>query len=148
MPWTNKRYPDSMKYLPKAVREKAIEIANALLEEKQMEEGTAIATAISRSKDWAVNHGLSIESTNPESKITDLKIHGEDRYVIPYDDRKWAIRNEGDKVIEAIFETKAEAVKEARMRAKAVNGAMTIQKRDGKIEKRVSYNPNRRKRKI
>ena len=56
MPWTKKDYPDSMKNLPEAVRNKAIEIANVLLEEKNMEEGIAIATAISRAKDWAANH--------------------------------------------------------------------------------------------
>jgi uncharacterized protein YdaT len=32
MPWTAQRYPSSMKNLPPIVREKAIEIANALLE--------------------------------------------------------------------------------------------------------------------
>jgi uncharacterized protein YdaT len=34
MPWTKTDYPNSMKNLPTAVRNKAIEIANALLEEK------------------------------------------------------------------------------------------------------------------
>jgi len=33
MPWTLDRYPPSMKNLPAIVREKAIVIANALLEE-------------------------------------------------------------------------------------------------------------------
>ena len=39
MPWTKKDFPNSMKNLPEAVRNKAIEIANALLEEKNMDEG-------------------------------------------------------------------------------------------------------------
>ena len=56
MPWTKDNYPDSMKSLPEDVRDKAIEIANALLEERKMEEGFAIATAISRAKEWAANH--------------------------------------------------------------------------------------------
>jgi uncharacterized protein YdaT len=33
MPWTSERYPKSMQNLPDAVREKAIDIANTLLEE-------------------------------------------------------------------------------------------------------------------
>jgi uncharacterized protein YdaT len=41
-----------MKNLPDEVRNKAIEIANALLEERNMGEGIAIATATSRAKDW------------------------------------------------------------------------------------------------
>jgi uncharacterized protein YdaT len=53
MPWTKTNYPNSMKNLPAAVRSKAIEIGNALLGEGKMEEGIAIATAISRAKDWA-----------------------------------------------------------------------------------------------
>ncbi len=72
MPWTKANYPASMKHLPSEVRHKAIEIGNALLEERKMEEGIAIATAISRAKDWAAEHGKKIENTKT-SKITDVK---------------------------------------------------------------------------
>jgi uncharacterized protein YdaT len=41
-----------MKHLPQFVREKAIEIANALLEEG-MDEGKAIRIAIAKAKEWA-----------------------------------------------------------------------------------------------
>lgn len=83
MPWTKTNCPNSMKNLPAAVRNKAIEIANALLKERHMDEGIAIATAISRAKDVAAEHVQKID--NPEkSKITDVKVHGQDRIVIPY----------------------------------------------------------------
>ncbi|PZX93249.1 hypothetical protein DOS84_10285 [Flavobacterium aquariorum] len=62
MPWTKTDYPNSMKNLPAAVRNKAIEIANALLEERNMDEGILIATAISKAKKWAVKHGLNVDS--------------------------------------------------------------------------------------
>ena len=52
MPWSNERYPRSMKNLSETVREKAIEIANALLEEG-VEEGKAIRIAIAKAKEWA-----------------------------------------------------------------------------------------------
>jgi uncharacterized protein YdaT len=52
MPWTAQRYPASMSHLPRAVRAKAIEIANALLAEG-MEEGKAIRIAIAKAKEWA-----------------------------------------------------------------------------------------------
>ena len=52
MPWTTDRYPVSMKRLPPTVREKAIEIANALLEEGY-DEGRAIRIAIAKAKEWA-----------------------------------------------------------------------------------------------
>lgn len=57
MPWTAQRYPSSMKNLPPMVREKAIEIANALLEEGHPE-GRAIRIAIARAREWAERRGL------------------------------------------------------------------------------------------
>ena len=58
MPWTSNYFPASMRRLSPAIREKAIEIANALLEEG-MDEGTAIRIAISKAKEWARRHGLA-----------------------------------------------------------------------------------------
>ena len=49
MPWTKSDYPDSMKNLDAATRNKAIEIANKLLKEGY-EEGRAIAIAIAIAK--------------------------------------------------------------------------------------------------
>jgi uncharacterized protein YdaT len=54
MPWDETHYPVSMKNLPEDVRRKAIEIANALLEEGS-DEGRAIATGTSRAEKWAQN---------------------------------------------------------------------------------------------
>jgi len=140
MPWTKNDYPVSMKNLPAEVRNKAVEIANALLEERHMDEGIAIATAISRAKDWAAEHGKKTD--NPEkSKITDVKKHGQDRIVIPYN-KEWAIKVEGRKKVEKTFHTKKEAINQARQEAKEVNGSLTIQLRTGRVEKRISYNPN------
>jgi uncharacterized protein YdaT len=56
MPWTSERFPPSMRHLPPLVREKAIEIANALLAEG-MDEGMAIRIAIAKAKEWASAHG-------------------------------------------------------------------------------------------
>ena len=55
MPWNENYFPSSMKHLPPLVREKAIEIANALLAEG-MEEGKAIRVAIAKAKQWARVH--------------------------------------------------------------------------------------------
>lgn len=52
MPWTVERYPASMRRLPPWVRNKAIEIANALLDEG-MDEGKAIRIAIAKAREWA-----------------------------------------------------------------------------------------------
>ncbi|AOJ56988.1 hypothetical protein AQ477_11085 [Burkholderia thailandensis] len=52
MPWTVDRYPASMRNLAPWVRDKAIEIANALLREG-VSEGGAIRIAIAQAKRWA-----------------------------------------------------------------------------------------------
>ena len=52
MPWNESYYPASMKNLPPAVRAKAIEIANALLEAGRPE-GQAIRIGIAQAERWA-----------------------------------------------------------------------------------------------
>lgn len=54
MPWTKYNYPQSLKNLSNTTRNKAIEIANALLRDK-MEEGKAIAIATAQAEEWAKN---------------------------------------------------------------------------------------------
>ncbi len=56
------RYPAAMRHLSEAAREKAIEIANALLDEG-MDEGLAIRIAIARAKDWARGRGLPVRDS-------------------------------------------------------------------------------------
>jgi len=58
MPWSESYYPPAMAHLDPVVRSKAIEIANALLEEGH-DEGFAIRVGIARAKEWARRHGLS-----------------------------------------------------------------------------------------
>ena len=57
MPWDESYYPVAMRRLDPVVRSKAIEIANALLEEGH-DEGFAIRVAIARAKEWAFRHGV------------------------------------------------------------------------------------------
>ena len=57
MPWNNDYYPRAMQHLPALVRAKAIEIANALLEEGY-DEGMAIRIAIAKAREWARGRGL------------------------------------------------------------------------------------------
>lgn len=146
MPWNKTNYPNSMKNLPVKVRNKAIEIANALLDERSMEEGILIATAISRAKDWAANRGL--ETTTDKSRSTDVKQHGEDRYVIPHEEKEWAVKKEATKKVEKTFRNKSEAIKLAKEKAQKAKSGVTIQRRTGKVEKRISYNPKNKASKI
>ncbi|AOC89960.1 uncharacterized protein BARD7_00455 [Bacillus amyloliquefaciens] len=54
MPWSMKDYPQSLKNLEEPVRKKAIEIANAMIDEGY-EEGRAIPIATSQAKEWKEN---------------------------------------------------------------------------------------------
>ena len=63
MPWTKEDYPESMKNLSPEVRDKAIEIGNALMEEGKYDEGRAISIAIARAREWAENRGETAGQT-------------------------------------------------------------------------------------
>jgi uncharacterized protein YdaT len=51
MPWYNGNYPPSYKNQPLKLRNKAVEIANALLQEG-VSEGVAIATGLKRAREF------------------------------------------------------------------------------------------------
>ncbi|HEX7953580.1 MAG TPA: hypothetical protein VF523_10985, partial [Burkholderiales bacterium] len=57
MPWTRDHFPAAMRNLDPEVRDKAVEIANALLREGH-DEGFAIRVAIARAADWGRLHAL------------------------------------------------------------------------------------------
>ncbi|GEM44695.1 DUF2188 domain-containing protein [Deinococcus cellulosilyticus] len=59
MPWNSENYPQSLKNFNPEVRSKAVEIANALLEEGH-DEGSAIAIATDRAEEWAKNRDIPI----------------------------------------------------------------------------------------
>lgn len=61
MPWTPTRYPPAMRRLPLPVRLKAIEIANALLDEGH-DEGRAIRIGIAKAKEWASRHAGELKT--------------------------------------------------------------------------------------
>lgn len=67
MPWTKNDYPVSLKNFMAPVRNKAIEIANALLDEGSGED-RAIAIATAKAEEWATNRGIKIRKANaPEN---------------------------------------------------------------------------------
>ncbi|WP_168118848.1 DUF2188 domain-containing protein [Paenibacillus sp. HB172176] len=65
MPWTKDDYPDSLKNFMAPIRYKAIEIANALLEDGY-EEGRAISIATEQAKEWGENRDKKIRKDSAE----------------------------------------------------------------------------------
>lgn len=136
MPWTKNDFPDSLKNLNTKVRNKAIEIANTLVDDENMEEGRAIAIATSRAKDWAINRGSQSGKDNSD---TDPKTHGMDQYVTP---RKngWAVKSEHAERASKVLDNKQEAVKYATGIAKKHHSQLIIKGEDGRIQEKRSYN--------
>jgi uncharacterized protein YdaT len=62
MPWHNGDYPPSYKNQPAELREKAVEIANALLQDGA-EEAIAIATGLRQARELLENHKEKPEKT-------------------------------------------------------------------------------------
>ncbi|GEP92007.1 hypothetical protein SAMN05660909_04162 [Chitinophaga terrae (ex Kim and Jung 2007)] len=67
MPWYNGDYPPSYKNQPVRLRNKAVEIANALLEEG-VEEGIAIATGLKRAREYFAGKEKNAGKTSGKSK--------------------------------------------------------------------------------
>ncbi len=67
MPWSKTDFPNAMKNLPQIVRNKAIQIANALLFKTKLAKGILIATAISHAKKWANRRGLTSKKYQEKS---------------------------------------------------------------------------------
>jgi uncharacterized protein YdaT len=59
MPWTKEEYPPSLKFFMAPVRNKAIEIANALLYQGN-DEGRSLAIATKKAEEWAEKRGTKI----------------------------------------------------------------------------------------
>ena len=63
MPWYQGNYPPSYNNQPAELREKAVEIANALLQEG-VEEGIAIATGLKQARELLENHREKLKTEN------------------------------------------------------------------------------------
>jgi len=67
MPWSEDNYPQSMKNLKKAIRSKAIEIANAL-KDKGYSDQRAISIATEKAEQWYKDHHVTSDSPSPFKK--------------------------------------------------------------------------------
>lgn len=114
MPWSENDYPDSMKNLPDDVRNKAIEIANALLEEKYSE-GRAIAIGIAQARKNIVG-----EDGRPEYHIEPTGTE----WVFKKKDGKTAIMREN---------TKEDLLGKAKDYVYEHGGTLVIHKADGSV---------------
>lgn len=121
MPWTKSDYPDSMKNLNEYTRLKAIDIANAMVEDGY-EEKRAIPIAINQAKEWYEDASNKEKSDLKEKDITDHKkdenssvgLKDED-VIVEYseEDKSWRVISKGAKRADSLHSAKKEAVKRA-----------------------------------
>ena len=123
MPWTKKDYPSSFKNFNSKTRNKAIEIANALVDEEGYEEGRAIAIATQKAKEWA-------------SDRESLKKNGKDQHVV-FKDGLWKVEKEGKEKASYTFDRKEDALEKAKEIASNQNVQVVVHKKDGKIEGKI-----------
>jgi hypothetical protein len=123
MPWNLDDYPASMKNLDSPVREKAIDIANALLKEGY-EDSRAIPIAISQAKKWA---------ENGSTKDSERTIH-----VTPHP-HGWAIRRVNGERASFVFDSRDEARDKAMQMGEDEGVAVVIHGADGRILDHMSF---------
>lgn len=134
MPWNKNDYPASMKNLPDKQRDKAIEIANSLLEDGYEEE-RAIPIAISTSEKWADNRASIPSSKEMKQSKGHKKETSEALYHILPNKEEWIIRKTGSKRQSFSFDTKQEALDKAKYILKNTPSRFIVHKKDGSFEK-------------
>ncbi|NGZ74134.1 DUF2188 domain-containing protein [Saccharibacillus alkalitolerans] len=139
MPWNKNDYPQSMKNLDERVRDKAIEIANALLDEGY-EEGRAIAIATSKAEEWDENHpdrgGKSKKDDDGSRGRSGSESKSSARHplhVVSHEDG-WAVKEEGTDKPLSTHSRKDEAVKAANDSASDDGVHVYVHDKDGKIQ--------------
>lgn len=148
MPWNMKDYPSSLKNEAYAVRKKAIDIANAMVDEGY-DESRAIPIATKQAKTWY--NDASKDEINAFVRQADPTEHDDENeyesrpemldkneHVVPHQDG-WAVKSQDAEQPSDIFTTKDEAVNRAKEIAKNKGSHLIIHKQDGTIEEQRSY---------
>jgi uncharacterized protein YdaT len=128
MPWTRDNYPNTFKNMSAPVRDKAIEIANELL--NQYDEGRAIRIATAQAKEWARRRDMEIWSNGNQPT-------GRDQHVVPHE-RGWAVRAEGAGQATNVFSSKDEATERAREIARNQDSHVVLHAANGRVEDVIS----------
>ncbi|UOR13441.1 DUF2188 domain-containing protein [Halobacillus amylolyticus] len=151
MPWDTTDYPSSLKSLDQVVRKKAIDIANAMIDEGY-DEGRAIPIATEQAKEWYENATQDEIKEMKNKSDQDLRNRGEGNdypsrpelldkgeHVVSHENG-WAVQAEDAKQPSDVFNKKQFAVERAKEVAKNKGTKIIIHKKDGSIQEQTSYN--------
>ncbi|KHE67296.1 DUF2188 domain-containing protein [Halobacillus sp. BBL2006] len=153
MPWDSKDYPSSFKNLDNAVRKKAIDIANAMIDQGY-DEGRAIPIATEQAKEWYDNADQKEINAVKQMSDTDLRKRDDDQqyegrpelldkgeHVVSHKDG-WAVQAEDAKQPSNVYDKKEEAIERAEAIAQNKQTQVIIHKKDGTIQDKISYKNN------
>ncbi|MEC1550226.1 DUF2188 domain-containing protein [Bacillus rugosus] len=146
MPWSMKDYPASLKNLEKPVKKKAIEIANAMIDEGY-EDGRAIPIATSKAKEWAENaskkeiddflkHDDETDRDEDSSSGNGPELMDKAEHVIKHKNG-WAVKAEGAKRISEIKDTKKDAIERAKEIAAHKGTEVIVHLADGSVQRKM-----------
>jgi uncharacterized protein YdaT len=146
MPWSMKDYPASLKNLEKPVKKKAIEIANAMIDEGY-EDGRAIPIATSKAKEWAENaskkeiddflkHDDETERDEEANDDARPELMNKAEHVIKHKNG-WAVKAEDAKRVSEIKDTKTEAIERAKEIAEHKGTDVIVHLADGSVQRKI-----------
>lgn len=143
MPWDTKDYPASMKNMDPLVRKKAIDIANALLQDGY-DENRAIPIAQSQAKEWfqdaSDEEKRAFEKEKNPTKTDEHDSNSNEELIdndveVFFEDEVWKVQTKEAKRPAQRFNKKTDAVKRAEEMAANKESKLIVYKKDGSKQK-------------
>lgn len=148
MPWNMNDYPASMKNLDPLIRKKAIDIANALLDDGYSDD-RAIPIATSQAEKWYDNASAEEKKDFQKAKAPQKNdAHEQDKNAkklmnadvsVKYQKDHWIVISEKASQASDTFDKKEQAVERAKEIAKNRNSSVKVYKQDGKLQDSFDY---------
>ncbi|WLV25096.1 DUF2188 domain-containing protein [Aciduricibacillus chroicocephali] len=149
MPWDMNDYPASMKNLEKPVKKKAINIANAMLDEGY-EEGRVIPIAIEQAKEWSENHSVKEVKSYEKHGNPTKRDKEHDKYeshpermeeseVVESHKDGWQVKSEKAKKASNVYGKKSDAIRRAEEIAENKGTELKVEDEDGNVNKKESF---------
>ena len=130
MPWNKNNYPENFRPLNTPVREKAIQIANAMLTDSKYSQAAIVPIAAAAATEWARTHDIPVNVSASS---------GPDYHVIPHRNG-WAVKAEQGRYPTAIYSDIVPAINRGRELAMRHLSQLVIFDSDGNLQEKRSYN--------
>lgn len=141
-------YPSTMKNLDELVRKKAIDMANALLQDGYPED-RAIPIATKQAQRWYDNaspeekesfrHEASPKKTDQHDGAKQNENLLDTNVQVKYQDKQWQVISKGAKKPSETYDSKDEAIERAKYIAQNKETKLEIYKQDGQLQETRDY---------